>query len=44
MPMVFRKHYPQCVVIIDCFEIFLDRPANLLARARHILPTNITIL
>ena len=22
MPMVFRKHYPQCVLIIDCFEIF----------------------
>ena len=38
MPMVFRKHYPQCVVIIDYFEIFLDRPANLLARAQHILP------
>ena len=34
MPMVFRKHYPQCVVIIDCFKIFLDRPANLLARAQ----------
>ena len=34
MPMVFRKHYPQCVVIIDCFEIFVDRPTNLLARAQ----------
>ena len=34
MPMVFRKHYPTCVVIIDCFEIFIDRPTNLLARAQ----------
>ena len=34
MPMVFRKHFPRCVVIIDCFEIFLDRPTNLLARAQ----------
>ncbi len=34
MPMVFRKHYPNCVVIIDCFEIFIDRPTNLLARAQ----------
>ena len=34
MPMVFRKHSPNCIVIIDCFEIFLDRPTNLLARAQ----------
>ena len=34
MPMVFRKHFPKCVVIIDCFEIFLERPTNLLARAQ----------
>ena len=34
MPMIFRKHCPQCVVIIDCFEIFIDRPTNLLARAQ----------
>ena len=34
MPMVFRKHYPRCIIIIDCFEIFLDRPTNLLARAQ----------
>ena len=34
MPMVFQKHYPTCVVIIDCFEIFIDRPTNLLARAQ----------
>ena len=34
MPMMFRKHCPRCVVIIDCFEIFIDRPTNLLARAQ----------
>ena len=34
MPMVFRKHHPNCVVIIDCFEIFMNRPTNLLARAQ----------
>ena len=32
MPMVIRKHYPRCVVIIDCFEIFVDSPTDLLAR------------
>lgn len=26
MPMDFRKHCPRCVAIIDCFEIFLERP------------------
>ena len=36
MPMEFRKHFPNCVVIIDCFEIFLERPANLLSRAQII--------
>ena len=34
LPMDFRKHCPNCVVIIDCFEIFLDRPFNPLARAQ----------
>ena len=34
MPMVFRNHFPNCIVIIDCFEIFLERPTNLLARAQ----------
>ena len=34
LPMDFRKHCPNCVVIIDCFEIFLDRPLNPLARAQ----------
>ena len=34
MPMVFRKHYPNCVVVIDCFEIFINRPTSLLVRAQ----------
>ncbi len=34
MPMDFRKHFPNCVVIVDCFETFLERPTCLLARAQ----------
>ena len=34
MPMNFRRHYPSCAIIIDCFEIFIERPMNLLARAQ----------
>ena len=30
----FKKHSPDCVVIIDCFEIFTERPSGLLARAQ----------
>ncbi|XP_051803284.1 COMM domain-containing protein 2 isoform X2 [Acanthochromis polyacanthus] len=34
MPMQFRKHFgTKCVVIIDCFEVFIERPSNLVARA-----------
>ena len=34
MPMQFRQHFgKKCAVIIDCFEIFIDRPSNLKARA-----------
>ena len=32
--MDFRKHSPNCIVVIDCFEIFIDRPSNPLARAQ----------
>ena len=32
--MDFRKHFPNCAVLIDCFEIFLDHAVNLLARAQ----------
>ena len=32
MPMQFRKHFgTKCAVIIDCFEVFIDRPSNLKA-------------
>ena len=34
LPMDFRKNCPSCVAIIDCFEIFIDRPSDLLARAQ----------
>ena len=34
LPRDFRKYCPNCVVIIDCFEILLDRPLNPLARAQ----------
>ena len=34
MPMAFRKHCPKCTVIIDCFEVFIERPSILLARAQ----------
>jgi len=34
MPMEFRKHFRNCVVIIDCFEIFIERPTSLSARAQ----------
>uniref|UniRef100_A0A9J8B0E7 THAP-type domain-containing protein n=1 Tax=Cyprinus carpio carpio TaxID=630221 RepID=A0A9J8B0E7_CYPCA len=34
MPMQFRKHFgKKCAVIIDCFEDFIERPSNLIARA-----------
>ncbi|XP_060075795.1 uncharacterized protein LOC132555464 [Ylistrum balloti] len=34
MPMEFRKNFGlKVAVIIDCFEIFIERPSNLLARA-----------
>ena len=34
MPTVFRKFFRQCCVIIDCTEVFIERPSNLLARAQ----------
>ena len=33
MPLDFRK-FGRCVVIIDCFEVFLERPSTVLARAQ----------
>ena len=34
MPTAFRKFFRQCCVIIDCTEVFIERPSNLLARAQ----------
>jgi len=35
MPLEFRKHFgKQTAVIIDCFEVFIQRPRNMLARAQ----------
>ena len=34
LPMDFRSHCPNCAVILDCFEIFIDRPSDLKARAQ----------
>ena len=34
MPLVFRQNFGvRVAVIIDCFEIFTDRPSSLIARA-----------
>lgn len=34
MPMSFRKFFKRCCVIIDCSEVFIERPSDLLARAQ----------
>ena len=34
LPLEFRKHFPGCAVIIDCFEVFCERPSDLMARAQ----------
>ena len=34
IPTSFQKFFRQCTVIIDCTEIFVERPTDLLARAR----------
>ncbi|XP_014661474.1 PREDICTED: uncharacterized protein LOC106804700 isoform X2 [Priapulus caudatus] len=34
LPYVFKKTFSKCVSIIDCFEIFLERPSNLDSKAK----------
>ena len=34
MPMDFKKNFKKCVIIIDCFEVFCERPTALMARAQ----------
>ncbi len=45
MPMAFRDKFRSCVVVIDCFEVFIERPSNLKARAQTCpITKNITLL
>ena len=34
MPLIFKQLYPKCRYIIDCTEIFIERPFSLKARAQ----------
>ncbi len=34
MPQAFKKRYRDCACIIDCSEVFIERPKNLTARAQ----------
>ena len=34
MPASFRKFFKKCAVIIDCMEIFIKSPLDLLVRAQ----------
>ena len=34
MPAEFRNNFRKCVIIIDCFEVFTERPTSLMARAQ----------
>ncbi|XP_076083481.1 uncharacterized protein LOC143054364 [Mytilus galloprovincialis] len=34
LPSVFKSKFPRLTSIVDCFEIFIDRPKNLNARAK----------
>ena len=34
MPLSFRRFFKTCCVIIDCTEIFIERPSDLLAQTQ----------
>ena len=34
MPGEFKQAFPKYVCVIDCFEVFCERPRDLLARAQ----------
>ena len=34
MPTSFRNFFKKCAVIIDCSEVFVERPSDLMARAQ----------
>ena len=33
LPLIFRRNHKNCACIIDCFEVFIEKPRNLRARA-----------
>jgi len=39
LPVAFQKHYPQARCIIDCSEVFIERPTSLKQELRRILIT-----
>ena len=34
MPSSFRRDFKRCICIMDCFEVFCERPSDLMARAQ----------
>ena len=34
MPEAFKREFKKCICIIDCFEVFCERPCDLMARAQ----------
>ena len=44
LPMSFRQKFSSCAVIIDCFEVFIDRSSDLLARAQFKPGLHISII
>ena len=34
MPQTFKKFYGRCIFILDCTEIFIERPTDLVARSQ----------
>ena len=34
MPLEFRKRFSKCVCIVDCFEVFCERPSDLMAHTQ----------
>ena len=34
MSIDFKKNFRKCVIIIDCFEVFCERPTSLMARSQ----------
>ena len=43
MPTDFQKHFKKCVIIIDCFKVFIERPTSLKARAQTYIIKSTTL-